>query len=633
MSKLSKKSCYLMLVILTILLFAVVMLVPCFSMSGSNLIVAEADTETGTNTETTLSGDGSIDNPYEISSVSDYVYFMATYSTASVKDSTDSEDDSTDSEDDSTDSVVDDVDPMVYAKITANLDFSDVAFVGTEEFNGTLDGGGYTISGIVSDSSMFYDLYGSVSNLVITNSTFSSTNSDGIASISTQNYGAISNVYVDAVINANSLYNVGGIVALNTGTITSTIFAGSINVDVDVDDSYSYIGGIVGNNAGGTVTASISNANISFDSSDNVYVGGIAGYSEKATVSYCLSLGSFMDSNADSYIVETTYVGGLIGENPNDSSTLLYSYFYNDDISYYAVGGTSADVSVSGGNQFRGISGSSLTSSLENTLFTSNGSASYTKQTATYNGSAYYAPILNKFDSKVEDLVYAACTINLYGIADDAVLTETWGTAENPYTIDSVKMYQQLVSSTAAGYTYSDSYFVQTAVLDFDDISVGTIGNSSYAFAGNYDGGQFKITNLAISESNSDCVGMFGNVTGNISNIVLADSCSFTGNENVGSVAGKISGGTISYAYSNATVTGTSNVGGIIGQAVNAKTATVLYSGQVNASSAPYGIVGATQGFTFTNTWYAVNSSSSCQSTNQNGNMIYYDSNGSLSFC
>lgn len=181
----------------------------------------------------------------------------------------------------------------------------------------------------------------------------------------------------------------------------------------------------------------------------------------------------------------------------------------------------------------------------------------------------------------------------------------TWGSKDNPfaittpqhlknlsdivngvrYPVDSVSgpYYGQTVTTVAIDITYANCYFVVTADIDMSGVDFTPIGrDTSHYFRGLFYGGtngytgerlQRTITNLAINDSTSDYIGLFGYVCQNgkqytrptIEYITIGNSCSFVGRNYVGGLVAHGQDVTISHCYNYATVTGNDKVGGIVG--------------------------------------------------------------------
>ena len=95
------------------------------------------------------------------------------------------------------------------------------------------------------------------------------------------------------------------------------------------------------------------------------------------------------------------------------------------------------------------------------------------------------------------------------------------GTAEDPYRIETA---DDLVALAQNGQKepYRSAYYKQTEDLDMTGKSMNSIGgvNTTYGFAGTYDGNGKTISNLNVSY-------LFDTVTGKIRDLTLAESCTF----------------------------------------------------------------------------------------------------------
>ena len=95
------------------------------------------------------------------------------------------------------------------------------------------------------------------------------------------------------------------------------------------------------------------------------------------------------------------------------------------------------------------------------------------------------------------------------------------GTAEDPYRIETA---DDLVALAQNGQKepYRSAYYKQTEDLDMTGKSMNSIGgvNTTYGFAGTYDGNGKTISNLNVSY-------LFDTVTGEIRDLTLAESCTF----------------------------------------------------------------------------------------------------------
>ncbi|GHV40354.1 hypothetical protein FACS1894187_21240 [Synergistales bacterium] len=171
------------------------------------------------------------------------------------------------------------------------------------DFKGTFDGGNHLISNLTinseSDDMQYFGLFGT-------------------------NSGTLKNIRLagsSITINNNShiINRVGGLAGDNTGgTITNCTASGSITVS---DDTNNCVGGLVGINfdtitnctASGSITISESN----YDYNENRYsVGGLVG-SNVGTITNCTASGSVTVDNSNGNRNNSYYVGGLVGSNHN----------------------------------------------------------------------------------------------------------------------------------------------------------------------------------------------------------------------------------------------------------------------------------------------------------------------------
>ena len=175
-----------------------------------------------------------------------------------------------------------------------------------------------------------------------------------------------------------------------------------------------------------------------------------------------------------------------------------------------------------------------------------------------------------------------------------------------------VSTYEDLkkVGTGVDGWTL-DADYIQTADIDASashtenpDGSGGyygflPIGNYSNKFKRTYNGQGHKISNLYINRPDTDYIGLFGAINGEVSNLGLVDA-DITGGSRVGGLCGYTYYGTITNCYSTGNVTGSNNVGGLCG-CNNLGTITNCYStGSVTGSRAG-GLCGYTYYGTITN--------------------------------
>ena len=154
---------------------------------------------------------------------------------------------------------------------------------GLPKYTGTFDGQGHTISGLYYSGSGYGGLFGCV----------------GIG-------GQVKNVKVaDSYINGK-LY-VGGVCGANNGTITNCSFDGSVTGKIDNEDIFKdlYVGGVCGASTG-TVEDSSNSGTVTCDETGFVYAGGVSGYNNSGTITNCYNTGNVTGSEN---------VGGVCGDN------------------------------------------------------------------------------------------------------------------------------------------------------------------------------------------------------------------------------------------------------------------------------------------------------------------------------
>ncbi len=178
-----------------------------------------------------------------------------------------------------------------YYKLTANIDLQNEDWTPLPAFYGTLDGDGYTISGLnINSDDMLVGLFRELR-------TFGSTG------------GVIKNLTVSgAVVNTHQGYGrTGGIVSQNYGTITNCTFSGSISHSAGDNNA---VGGITGIN-NGAITNCTNKATIKAQGKYELYVGGITGSNHgEIAIDSCSNYGELSGVLTGS---ETVYYGVLFG--------------------------------------------------------------------------------------------------------------------------------------------------------------------------------------------------------------------------------------------------------------------------------------------------------------------------------
>ena len=166
--------------------------------------------------------------------------------------------------------------------------------------------------------------YGTISNCYnagsasasVSHSSSYSSYSGGIAG---RNHGTIGNCYNTGSVSASSdsSSSAGGIAGWNYGTISNCYNTGSASSSVSASStaSYSYAGGIAGQNWNdGTISNCYNTGSVSASSDSSSSAGGIAGWNY-GTISNCYNTGSASSSVSASSTASYSYAGGIAGEN------------------------------------------------------------------------------------------------------------------------------------------------------------------------------------------------------------------------------------------------------------------------------------------------------------------------------
>ena len=135
------------------------------------------------------------------------------------------------------------------------------------------------------------------------------------------------------------------------------------------------------------------------------------------------------------------------------------------------------------------------------------------------------------------------------------------GTLANPYQIADATTLQNSQYCTS-----SSNYFVQTANIDLHGSNAPWTPIPLY---GNYNGNGYTISNLYVSAGTTGDVGLFSTINSgaSVSNLNISGA-SVSGGQNLGILAGKVAGGSVSSVTSSGTVSAGVNVenaGGLIG--------------------------------------------------------------------
>ena len=206
-----------------------------------------------------------------------------------------------------------------------------------ENFTGTLDGQGHSVSGIYINSEADYQGLvgvlgsgGTLQNLGVKASYIKGGNDVG--GVCGQNYATMTNCYNTGKVTGS--YFVGGLCGMNYGTVNNCYNTGSVA-------GSSRVGGLCGRNDG-----TVSNCYNIGSVAGNDRVGGVCGYNYYATVTNCYNTGNVTGTG--------DYVGGVCGEN------------YTTVTNCYNTG------SVEGTNRVGGVCGYNYSATVTNCYNTGN---------------------------------------------------------------------------------------------------------------------------------------------------------------------------------------------------------------------------------------------------------------------
>ena len=168
----------------------------------------------------------------------------------------------------------------------------------SQQYSGTFDGNGHTISGLYIDSSGvdYKGLFGYVGSS-----------------------GKVQNLSVSGDINGG--WYVGGIAGQNNGSVKNCYNTGAVS------GSGWYVGGVVGDNSG-IVTNCYNTGSVSGYSNA---VGGVVGWNDNGSVENCYNIGEVSGSGS----------GGIVGN--NTGSAIVTNCYYQNDKASAGIGGSDSE--------------------------------------------------------------------------------------------------------------------------------------------------------------------------------------------------------------------------------------------------------------------------------------------------
>ena len=233
------------------------------------------------------------------------------------------------------------------------------------EFTGTFDGNGHEIANLTYHSSSYptyqdFALFGKIGetgkiyNLIVRDIDIAGKYT--LAGIATANYGTIENCRVYGKINAFGQYGnaASGIVANNFGLVKGCF------TKMNIDSVHGLVGGIAGSNTGGKIIDCSSNSTIKVNSGgasgiakntggglieNCTFVGSIFGYRELGGISSNTQRSTIVNCTTVVQIRGCQVVGGIVGSNYYNSSIIHCKSSGAVGASYGHAGG------IAGGNE------------------------------------------------------------------------------------------------------------------------------------------------------------------------------------------------------------------------------------------------------------------------------------------
>jgi hypothetical protein len=226
----------------------------------------------------------------------------------------------------------------------SGVDWFPIGYYRTDEdnkpFSGVFDGGGFKITNLNIESGKFSGLFGilagEVRNLTVAGKI---EGRDFLGAIASSNAGTISNCRSEVTIRGGG--HIGGIVGINAGDVINCSFTG------DIRGSGDNIGGIAGYNYRGNLRYCSFKGAVSCA---GFYAGGVTAYNDAGEVRYSAASGTVKGAG--------NYVGGLVGYNASEgvvtdcasSSAVSGTGYYVGGLAAYNSSGGIVRNSVFSGN-------------------------------------------------------------------------------------------------------------------------------------------------------------------------------------------------------------------------------------------------------------------------------------------
>lgn len=457
-----------------------------------------------------------------------------------------------------------------YVKITADIAFdSETAITPLSTFDGDLDGGDYTISGVDYTTTTTYQ--GGL-----------------IAATGTSAY--IHNLTVKGSVSTAYNYT-GGVVGQLYGKLSSVVSY------VDVTSSASYTAGLAGASTSGAEIESCYNYGTV---SGSVRTAGIVATATGTTIKGCTNEGA---------ITGTTYVAGIASYISGDASSVT------DCVNNGAVTSTYTATSASTSAYVAGVAAYQATAGVHITNCTNNGAITAVKGSVSGiagRSAGYVTSCVNNGQISGQYQIAGVVAWSTGYVADCVnygAITPTGSRGAG------IVAFQNAASSTVTGcvnygdvtssgqYAAGISCYTQNSVTISECVNYGDISSSTTSTGGSFIGGitgyLYTATAVVTGCENHGDITASQKYAGGIAGYTKA-AASVELSENTGTVAssstyaGGIMGytlGTVSQCFNTGDVSGTTYVGGVAGYASAALT-DVYNAGDVSGTDYVGGIVG-----------------------------------------
>lgn len=496
-----------------------------------------------------------------------------------------------------------------------DIDLSGVNWASINNFKGTFDGNGYSITNMKSTTGgLFYGVEGNIKNLGLTD-----VDVKGCPLLNTLVKGSISNCYSTGSVTTDGSTSLASGLA---GALSSGVSVNSCYSTVDITDKSrnNIIGGLVSIMQGGTLSNSFATGNIL----GGQYSGGLAGI-VYGSVTNCYATGNVTnDSTAAGLIAQSyadisdcyatgdvsgniTQAGGLVANNFGGSSKYLRNCYATGNITTlyggaYSVGGLVGNNYVNVENCYAKGNVASFRSDVGGLIGDQRGSnttISNCYAIGDVTGASEVGGLIGMNSSASLENCYAKGKVTGTGGVIGGLVgrNSSSSSTKNCYAIGDVIGNGQSVGGLIGWGTGTIESCYATGNITGKKSVAGLIGD-------NYGSGSILNSYATGNVQGEDQVG--GLAGWSVSQI---DSCyatgSVTGTSKVGGLTGVLQSGGISNSYTTSTITADDKVGGLTGECY-ANISTSYANGKVNGKTTTAGAVGKWYSGTLSDTYYNI---------------------------